>query len=509
MFIEGFVQEVISDPSQYPFPEGDGDPPEGYLLKTDAISKEELELAPYNSLIVRITSGNTGNQEVLAYPMMQNHLAFPVKAGEHVWLININSRHHWLCRKNFNQQLDDVSLTVGGRFKQEGSVQTTADNATAAEGGGPNVLPKDDHPVISKAFEKDGEFKEFLEERQKHVTEPIPRYKKRPGDLVLQGSNNTLISLGSGGGHKKEEIDQGSESIHQAKNIQYSGTIDLVTGRGRHYPTTQTTQTSLGKKPQRTAAAVIESEFGQIEIDKNLTINNLKNQNKFEGDPDFGFDASRIYISTNASPDINFSLNDNYPKIPGVKLPPSDVGVIPGASEGAGIVMKSDHLRLIARHHIFSQHNFDAGTSADIDVNGSIRIIKEGTRETTTGMLHSTLDGQGASMISLEPDGTVMIDGSKIILGTGRETENGTGDHIFIGAGATEPIVLGNILASVLTEFWTALHEFIQKKFDLHTHAVGSGACSAPLPVFCKSDAGTGTAKTNIDTSKSKVGMTK
>ena len=106
----------------------------------------------------------------------------------------------------------------------------------------------------------------------------------------------------------------------------------------------------------------------------------------------------------------------------------------------AGIVLKSDHLRLVARQHVFSNH-FSSKAIGE-DVNGSIRIVKEGLRDGA----HSKTDGTGASLISLESDGTVMIDGATVVIGTGRETSNGKGDHIFLGAGATEPIVLGKYL---------------------------------------------------------------
>ena len=45
----------------------------------------------------------------------------------------------------------------------------------------------------------------------KSVTfEPVPRFTKRPGDFVIQGSNNTLISLGEERGwlvHHLDSID--------------------------------------------------------------------------------------------------------------------------------------------------------------------------------------------------------------------------------------------------------------------------------------------------------------
>ena len=110
IFVEIFVQEVLIDPSDYKFPDPD-DPetiPENYKLLTKGITEEELTKAPYNSIVGRIVSANEEGIEVIAYPMMQGHMMLPVKAGEHVWGMINNGRYYWLCRKNFDSQVDDV-----------------------------------------------------------------------------------------------------------------------------------------------------------------------------------------------------------------------------------------------------------------------------------------------------------------------------------------------------------------------------------------------------------------
>ena len=40
--------------------------------------------------------------------------------------------------------------------------------------------------------------------KEEFIGEPVPSYSKRCGDLVLQGSNNTLISLGTDRSFKNE-----------------------------------------------------------------------------------------------------------------------------------------------------------------------------------------------------------------------------------------------------------------------------------------------------------------
>ena len=65
------------------------------------------------------------------------------------------------------------------------------------------------------------------------------------------------------------------------------------------------------------------------------------------------------------------------------------------------------------------------------EINGSIKIIKEGVRNSE--------DGDGQAVIIMQPDGTIMIDGPTIIIGSGHadlEKENGRGTQVVLGRGA-------------------------------------------------------------------------
>tara|TARA_B100002019_G_scaffold135269_1_gene116608 strand:- start:6077 stop:7675 length:1599 start_codon:yes stop_codon:yes gene_type:complete len=511
-FFEIYVQEVLTDPSRYEFAGEDEEKPESNLLFGNSIPQAAITDAPYNSIIGRVVRGHDVREEVIAYPMMQGHMMLPVKAGEHVWGMINNGRYYWLCRKNFDSQVDDVNLAWGGRFKSATNAKRTSESANAAEGGeDASTLPSNQHPRINAVFppvaEDPGEIdmQTYWAERSKGIYEAVPRYKKRPGDLVLQGSNNTLICLGTGGGHTKEaELTLETTSISELEVTEDSlgsGTIDLVTGRGRYAPAKATTDaSSLGDTPERTSAATIVSEFGYTEVDKNPEINDITEKNLIEGDPDFGFDASRIYISSKSDIDSDFTLIPNYPPIPAVQTE-GDVGVVPETSNGSAIALKSDNIRLIARQHIAS--DFFETTTAE-DVQGSIRIVKEGIRDSDG---HSSTNDDGASLIALESDGTVMIDGAMIVIGTGREESNGAGDQVYIGAGATEPLVLGNQMKQLLSDFFTELSSWLSTKFDTHIHPTGTGP-SGP-PTVTGNDAGTGAAKDALDSTLSKVGKTK
>jgi len=502
-FQEAFVEEVIIDIDIDDLAARESD--------DASIDPQNILKAPHNSLIVREFANQ--KQQSIAYPFFPPYLLMPVKVGEHVWTFKLGDQLYWICRKQQNSEIDDLAQTWPERAQGPRSEDGDTSSQQGRASSGTNTLPRVDTScgdVWTNAEDEADEefpfFQDIIAEKRKYVPEVVPRFKKRPGDFAIQGSNNTLISLGSDRGFKKEDtIDPTTPSSATEPNIAGTGTIDLVVGRGRYIPKTPSSEATVGDLPIRTAPPTITNNFGEVEVDKDPIANELfGTENRSEGDPDFGFDASRIYISSNTKIDENFSLIESYPPIPAVIT--ADTGAVPAAVEAAAIMLKSDEIRIVARKHISADYFADSGdqTADASDVNGSIKIIKEGTRDTTG---HSTTDGEGAAVIMIQPDGTIMIDGPTVVIGTGRETNNGTGDQVFIGAGASEPLVLGTTLKSLLDTFFTDLTSFLSTKYDTHIHPTGVGPSGPPTVVG--SDAGAGTAKDTTEKFLSKVGKLK
>ena len=134
------------------------------------------------------------------------------------------------------------------------------------------------------------------------------------------------------------------------------------------------------------------------------------------------------------------------------------------------------------------------------EINGSIKIIKEGVRNSE--------DGDGQAVILMQPDGTIMIDGPTIIIGSGHadlEKENGRGTQVVLGRGATEPIVLGNILKDLLDEHFNDvkthldnLKTHLSANFNAHFHPTGVGPSGPPTVPAA-------TFATQIDATKSAI----
>jgi hypothetical protein len=70
----------------------------------------------------------------------------------------------------------------------------------------------------------------------------------------------------------------------------------------------------------------------------------------------------------------------------------------------------------------------------------------------------------------IQPDGTIVIDGPKILIGGEKLIgDNGNGIQVSIGLGAEEPLVLGNELKLRLEEFMDATTRALDALIS-HTH---------------------------------------
>jgi hypothetical protein len=187
------------------------------------------------------------------------------------------------------------------------------------------------------------------------VYEVVPRFHKRPSDVVLEGSNNALIVLGTDRSSRlgnyfltesKNKAKTESIGLSAAKTEtdfrHYAGSIDMVVGRGY----------SLNTGGQSVDVTSISNNKDVIktELDK-------FNLSPEEGNHDFTNDRSRILISQKTSTDINFNLsnyfnNKNFPSAP--------KDILDSPRGDSSIVIKSDKIRLIARSDIsFIVTNFD------------------------------------------------------------------------------------------------------------------------------------------------------
>lgn len=320
-----------------------------------------LDFMPRNTVIAQLVSSTAiADQKIVLFPFFSPHLSMPIKPGEYVWAFFEDPQTiefgFWLSRIHETDQVDDINFTHGDRkYTADGNPNIPLDDDAERVASFPNGRDLDTKRTLLDPAAFDDIDKQAL--GNKFVRkEPVPRFTKRPGDMLLQGSNNAGIVLG-------EDRSAGLES-GTADGL--AGTIDIVAGRGTDF-------TTGDEAPHETSPATIKTSRGYSEVNKNSRAENEVNVR--EGDPDFVRDKVRIYASMRTDGDDNFDIvyPDNV----------LEAGKEPKKGR-AYIIHKSDEIRIIARQ------------------DGAIHLIKE---------------GENNASIILHANGTVQIDAEKIQLG--------------------------------------------------------------------------------------------
>ena len=354
-FVRMIILETVSDPSII-----DEEKISYWKNVIGVVNSRFAKVLPRNTVIAqRLSSGATQtNPPMFLFPFFPSHLAMPCKPGEMVWAMfedpnaKIKEMGYWFCRITEPHIIDDVNhthhaaqldgtLSPGTAKKFEGDdqpiyelrngkVKTKKDGSREVVIGS-ELIPTEDEEVFEKLVtETDG--------AKMHTYEAVPRFKKRPGDVVLEGSNNALIVLGTDRVGPIAKYDDAAKDASPPEALRpeppetdvvgHAGTIDMVVGRGTDV-STNGFETSFDR-------------FADGEPLFRTVSKSEKDQVKGEGDPDLVNDRSRILISQRTNPDTNFQLAEYMNGLFGIK----DTGT------DASIVIKSDKVRVVARSDI-------------------------------------------------------------------------------------------------------------------------------------------------------------
>lgn len=337
----------------------------------DAVSNPEYtNVLPRNTIVARRVGSDL--PPMFVFPFFPSHLSMPCKAGESVWVMlekpstEQAQMAFWFCRISEPHPSDDVNHSHHANAFEPTSnpkLQDLFSNEKAGAPGeeawselrnGPVVLVNGERKTSADSVllrnAPEDIFERLIQKSDASrltVYEAVPRFRKRPGDLAFEGSNNTLIVLGTDRSGRVAEYAspvEDDEKLTRTKVVKYptddfresAGSIDMVAGRGQ-------LDRTFGKETKTTSikgvTATAKGKEIKKEIDKSLSA--IK---KSEGDPDYENDRSRILISQRTSPDTKFKISDHNG---GFDPPVSD------STEGdAAIVIKSDKVRIIARSDI-------------------------------------------------------------------------------------------------------------------------------------------------------------
>ncbi len=371
-------------------------------IANQVTNPEFVDVLPTNSILARFVndSSDVGNpSSALLFPFFSSYLQLPVVPGEHVFVVYDDpSRRgttigYWLARTSEQRTVEDVNYNVSDRRfdpRYNPQLRATSERARQEESQDPPGFPNGGDSQGTYTLRITGSNDEnpyfgILDGStavQQFSFEPVPRYNKRPGELVLQGKNNATIIFGEDRTGPYERVEQ--DSVGQA------GSIDIVVGRGRVLPRTDT------EEPEATSPRVITNSRDQKEVNKAPYLSQENNDNPNEGDPDFNLDAARLLVSMQTEADINFQITEQ--PFPDNVLEFSQPKEGSEGTEGKSYVLgKADNIRLIAR-------------KTD-EIKGTILILREGDSEENIGYLH------------INEDGKVQLLGPEIYLGksTGQE----------------------------------------------------------------------------------------
>jgi len=309
---------------------------------------------PRNAVIARRVldgSATASDLPMFLYPFFPSHLSLPVKPGEHIWVMfehpdaRDTEMGYWMCRITEPGFIDDVNHTHSPRQfdpsfhpSNKDKLNGSVDPKYEFRNGMVGVLDGKRFTKGNTSFFAGPEnaYEDLLVNADASKTfqyESIPRYRKRPGDYALEGSNNTLIVLGTDRSNKLADYDDSPTgkvpTLPENEVIGDAGSIDIVAGRGQ-------TEKTYGKS---TFAKSLDGGDLWKELDKYVD-----SISEDEGNPDLLNDRSRIRISQRTRVDTSFELSkfniDNFK------------GDVKDENGDGAIVIKSDKVRIIARSDV-------------------------------------------------------------------------------------------------------------------------------------------------------------
>lgn len=322
---------------------------------------------PRNSIIARrVITPNTPSAApaMFLFPFFPPTISMPCQPGEHVWVMfenqtgTKNDLGYWFCRivePGFVEDVNhthpprglDPSFSPGLKDQFEGSTTPKYEfrngRADEREDGRYTIAETATIPGDETAYEQ---LLTQTDGGRLAIYEAVPRYRKRPSDIAIEGTNNALIVVGRDrtgavAKYKTDDTTQAKivDSLPEADDHNPgAGAIDIVVGRGQ-------IDSTSGKEVDNTTIA--GTPTGNKELGKSTT-----ELAPGEGDPDFQTDRSRIYVAQRTKVDKNFALDAFNIELGAGNFQGGDVTKkdVKDSENGDGaIVIKSDKVRLIAR----------------------------------------------------------------------------------------------------------------------------------------------------------------
>jgi len=335
----------------------------GDLCKSDP---KLIANMPRNSILGILIDDGAGKAETqysIFFPFFSSHFSMPAKPGETVWVMfdkvdGKDGQGYWLTRKHAVGGAEDLNYThdprSAGVISGDGFSGLGMPSFPKGGGGSPTggaLSPENNYEILYAGARATSHFS----------AEGVPRFSKRCGDLVLQGSNNARIVIGDNraSGLAQEHAlalpfpvvsgipllpKIGERSLREGSHLPPGnvpiavdpaggggGSIDIVAGSGFRtaislsnpdgplnapggppipginpiLPLPIIDAVYMGPAMIPFVAGATLNSRGQMEFPKDAT-----SDNPHEGDPDFETDLARIFVSMRCNVDDEFGIAD-------------------------------------------------------------------------------------------------------------------------------------------------------------------------------------------------------
>jgi hypothetical protein len=320
---------------------------------------------PRNTIVAQPVKKS--DSPMFVFPFFPSHLSLPCKPGETVWTLfedtesSYSDIAYWFCKITELQHAEDVNHTHAPRSYEKsmgnGSLVEREKNDGKTD---PHYELRNGEALISEGSRTTNPSTLYIANTDENIFEKltsetdaaalmqyesVPRFRKRPGDVALEGTNNTLIVLGTDRGSSIADYKVDSDKNSMLTPVMPSldlvgsaGSIDIVAGRG------QTKETS-GNIVTTTSVSQKSGDKKGIELNRKELGKSRDSLVSGEGDPDYANDRSRVLVAQRTKVDQKLGISDyNSAKFSkaGEEVKDRDAG-------DAAVVIKSDKVRIFAR----------------------------------------------------------------------------------------------------------------------------------------------------------------
>ena len=409
-YLTGIVKDFIGDPNVYL------NAKKGNIPKV--INPGDYQIMTKNCLIAYIIDNAEslkGQPPVICYPFFP-HLSLPIKPGEHVWLLKEEFRgrnvFYWLSRKAGVRQTDDPNYTYAERFILIDEKLNPAEKGKEQR----NLLQNDVSSLPDSAYSSfdNSSFDNLPDDlnnnilvsdsfafKQGFTLEPVPPIRRKCGDTLLLGSNNTLVHLTTEKFKTSTLNKKDFTGLQTEPNLPgrypFSPAIDLCVARKKEELTAlKETTTPTGKSG---AVEILKGERGSLhselesyEIDK---LGNLLDKNRpyfpsLSTDSNATNCGARLYLSNNCAVDETFGSSFD------------DLDTLGGSS----LVTYADHNRIIADNSLRLTNRIGQ-SFLNMDTEGNISIKASNIIELSSpiegGIKAISVGGEGGAVLSVQP----------------------------------------------------------------------------------------------------------